>query len=810
MYKKCSLKPEQLRRIVDISKFKFKSTKEIDPLKKVIGQERAVSAINFALEMQESGYNVFVTGSYGTGRTTIVTDLLNEKASNKSVPHDWAFVFNFKNPDEPLCLEIPSGQANNFKKDMQRLINNVMNDIQKAFESKSYLVRKNEIIESYDQKKQDLYNSLDDEARKMNIQIKSSNMGFITVPLADGKAMESNEFQNLPNTEQEKITKNVNSIQKRIQEVVREVTQIDRVVQDKVEKLNEEAARFIVDNHFAPLIEKYGKCKDIKNYLDNAAEDIILNINDYFASDQETNTGQTYDELPYKLNKYKINVVIDNSQKEGAPVIYETNPTYRNLFGHIEKKAYQGFTYTDYTMIKAGSILKANGGYLMLDAEQLLRQPFSYEALKRALRSKTLRIEDYSEILGYTGVTALKPAAIPLDIKVVLIGHPSHYRWLHNYDEEFRKIFKVRADFDTEVKYSPATVKKYYQFISRVVHEEELLHFNQSAIGAVVEYGYRIADHKNRLSIRFGEIVKIIREASFWAKKKRKKIVSAENVYHAIEMHIARHDLIEEKIQDSIIENTINVDVKGFIVGQVNGLAVYDLGDYAFGKPSRITVNTFIGSRGIINIEREAKLSGRIHDKGLLVLSGYFSQKFGTSMPLAFAATITFEQSYGMIDGDSASSTELYGLLSSLSGVPVNQGIAVTGSVNQKGQVQAIGGVNEKIEGFYRVCKIKGLTGDQGVIIPKSNVQNLMLNAEVVKAVESGKFTIWAVDHIEDGIRILTGVSCGLKHKDGSYTEDSIFEKVRLRLVDFARTAKTFNKNILNDKKDQHKTEDED
>ena len=809
MYKNCMLKTDQLRKTVDLKKFKFESTKDIEPLTTVIGQERAVSALSFALEIHDSGYNIFVTGSYGTGRTTIVTDLLHATAKEQVVPHDLAFVYNFQNPDEPICLKIPSGKAHVLKKDMQRLISNVMSDIQKTFESKTYLIRRNELTESYDVKKQDLYNHLDEEARKLNIQIQNSNMGYVTIPLIEGKAMESDEFQKLSNDEQNEITKNVNHVQKKIQEVAREVAQINRTLQDKVEKLNEETARFIVDNHFATLIDKYEKNKDIIKYLNSAAEDIILNINENIVSEESNIKDQQPDALPYKLNKYQINVLIDNDLQKGAPVIYESNPNYRNLFGQIEKKAYQGFSYTDYTMIKAGSILKANGGYLMLDAEQLLKHPFAYEALKRTLRSKTLRIEDYSEMLGYTGITSLKPEPIPLSIKVVLIVQPYHYRYLNNNDEEFRKIFKVRADFDTEVKEDSSSIKKYCQFISRVVYEEKLLHLDQSAIAAVIEYGSRIADHQNRLSIQFGEIVKIIRESSFWAKKRNKRLVSAKDVTYAIEKHIARHDLVEEKIQDSILENTLNVDVKGLKVGQVNGLAVYDLGDYSFGKPSRITVNTFIGSKGIINIEREAKLSGRIHDKGMLVLSGYFSQKFGADMPLSFAASITFEQSYGTIDGDSASSTELYGLLSSLSEVPINQGIAVTGSVNQKGEVQAIGGVNEKIEGFFRICKARKLTGDQGVIIPISNIKNLMLNDEVIQAVKSNKFTIWAVDHIEDGIRILTGVGCGQRHKDGSYTADSIFEKVRLRLVEFARLSKTFNKNLLNDKKADDKNDDE-
>lgn len=810
MYKNCVLQTDQLRKTVDLSKFRFNSTKDIKPLISVIGQERAVSAVSFALEINDSGYNVFVTGSYGTGRTTIITDLLNNAAIKKTVPVDWIFVYNFQNPDEPLCIKTPPGQAQKLKKDMQRLINNVTTDIQKTFESKTYLARKTEITESYDLRKQDLYNSLDDEAKNLNIQIKSSNMGFVTIPLVKGKPMESDEFQNLSSDEQNEITKNVNLVQKKIQEVARKISRIERTLQDEVEKLNSETARFIVDNHFAPLIDDYISSTDVTKYLNSAAEDIIANISDDIASKEGNVNQQQSHELPYALNKYKINVVIDNSHQKGAPVIYETNPNYRNLFGQIEKKAYQGFSYTDYTMIKAGSMLKANGGYLLLDAEQLLRHPVAYEALKRALRSKTLRIEDYTELLGYTGITSLKPSPIPLSIKVVLIGQPLHYRYLHNNDEEFRKIFKVRADFDTEVKDSTSAIKKYCQFISRVVKEEDLLHFDLTSISAVIEYGYRIADHKNRLSIRFGEIVKIIRESSFWAKKRNKKMVSSIDVAYAIDKHIARHDLVEEKIQDSILENTINVDVKGLKVGQVNGLAVYDLGDYSFGKPSRITVNTFIGSRGIVNIEREAKLSGRIHDKGMLVLSGFFSQKFGADMPLSFSATITFEQSYGTIDGDSASTTELYGLLSSLSDVPINQGIAVTGSVNQKGQVQAIGGVNEKIEGFFRVCKARGLSGDQGVIIPKSNIKNLMVNDEVIQAVKSKKFTIWAVDHIEDGIRILTGVKCGQRHKNGNYTADSIFEKVRLRLVEFATLAKSFNKNLVDDKKSEDKFEDDD
>lgn len=809
MYKDCKVPVQQLRRRIDHNTVKYKSTKDVAPLKTVIGQKRAVSSINFALDIDNSGYNIFVTGSYGTGRTTIVTDLLKDAAKKRAVPSDWAFVYNFDNADEPICLEIPAGQGLKLKKDMQRLIINLANDLRITFESKTFLNRKNEIVESINLEKQEIYSELERAALNMNIQIKSSAMGFVTIPMADGKPLESQQFQELSPEKQDEITGNVNKIQKKIQEVARNIRILDRKLQEKIDKLNTDTARYIVDNHFSALIEDYASCKDVREYLQKAADDIISNVYEFLGTDEKNDGKHTLKELPYRINKYQINVVIDNSKKQGAAVIIESNPTYNNLFGRIEKKAFQGFAYTDYTMIKAGSLLAANGGYLIIDAEQLLKQPFSYEALKRALRSRELHIEDYFELSGFTSTIGLKPAHVPLGVKVVLIGQKYIYHWLYNYDEEFNKIFKVRADFDTEVKDSPAIVKKYIQFISRVIKEEKLLHFNDGGIASIIEHGYRLADHKKKISLRFGEIVKVIREASFWAKKRRKKDVSREDVEYAIKTRVSRHDMIEEKIQDSIIDHTINVDVKGFKVGQVNGLAVYDLGDYSFGKPTRITINTYIGSRGIINIEREAKLSGRLHDKGLLVLSGYFSEKFGSDMPLSFSASITFEQSYSTIDGDSASSAELYGLLSSLARIPINQGIAVTGSVNQKGEVQAIGGVNEKIEGFYRVCKARGLSGEQGVIIPQANSKNLMLSSEIIEAVENGKFLIWSVDHIEDGIRILTGMNAGIKHKDGTYTKESVFEYVRQRLIEFAKTSKNFNKSISDEKKKEDINENE-
>ncbi len=807
MLKKCLLSENQLNKRVDLSRLRFETTADIPPLKTVIGQERAVSSINFALGMDHSGYNIFVSGHYGSGRTTIVMDLLKRMAANAETPPDCILVYNFEAPDEPISIQLPAGEAVEFKERLQKLITSLRKELKKSFESKHFDQEKTKLIDSFQQKKQELLNQLELEAKALNIQIQASNVGYVTVPFKDGKPLTAEDFQRLPKEEQDTINNNISYIQKRIQYVLREMNILDRKLADKLEELTQKTARFVVNNHFAHLLELYQQYDEIKKYLQQAAEDITKNVAAFIG--KEENSLPAITPPPIQVDKYQVNVLIDNGKQKGAPVVFESNPSYANLFGRIDKKAYQGFIYTDYTLIKSGSLLQANGGYLVLEIEQLLKHPFVYEALKRTLRSGTLKIEDFSELVGLATATSPRPQPIPIRLKVVLIGQAYFYRLLYNLDEEFQKIFKVRADFDVEVKETPKTLQQYVQFISRVVHEEQLLHFDQQGVAAIIEYAYRLADNQKKLSVRFGELVKTIREASFWAQQKHRKLVSRRDVETAIENRIYRHNLIEEKIHEAITERTINIDVSGFKVGQINGLAVYDLGDHVFGRPSRITVNTFIGSRGVINIEREAKLSGKIHDKGVLILSSFFYQKFGQNMPLSFSASITFEQSYSGIDGDSASSAELYGLISSLSQVPINQGIAVTGSVNQKGEIQAIGGVNEKIEGFFKVCQSKGLTGEQGVIIPRANVKNLLLKSEIVEAVRQGKFRIWAVDNIEDGLYILTGKKCGKPHKDGSYTKDSIFEKVRQKLFDFAKQTQAFRRQIDQATKAENGNDDE-
>ncbi len=816
MYKKCKVPVECLRKEVDLSKIEFSTTEDVRPLATVIGQDRAVRAINFGLSIEDPSYNIFVTGFRGTGRTTIVQDLLDKLASTRSKPEDWIFVYNFDNPDEPRALNLPSKKAKSFISKYGRLISKIKSALKDAFENEQYVEKKSEIIDKNQTKKRDKFTVIEGEARKLNILIKGSTSGFQTIPIKDDKPMDDVYFQSLSKKAQKQIEQDIKTIQKLIQDMVHEATTIDRVAEDEVEKLNQETANFIVGTHFVDLVNEFEQYPHVIEYIKAVVEDITQNV--YAFMDVKSNDhpvgkpGEMTDDK--SVDKYTVNLVVDNAHLNGAPVIYEMNPTYNNLFGRIEKKSYMGYLYTDYTMIKAGSLLRANGGYLILDIEQVLKNSFVYDALKRALRTRCLVIEDVNELYGVMTSAGLKPSPIKIDVKVIMIGRSQIYHGLHAYDEDFRKIFKVRADFDYEVRETPANVQKYVQFVARVVNEEKLRHFDRGAVKAVIEHAFKLVDHQGRMSIRFSEIVRLIRESSYWAAQRKHKYVRNQDIHQAIEEEKYRRNLPEEKIQNAIREKTFKFDVDSAKVGQINGLAVYNLGDYSFGKPTRITVSTYIGNRGIINIEREAKLSGKIHDKGVLILAGFFASKMGGTIPLSFSASVTFEQSYGMIDGDSASCAELYALLSSLSNIPISQGIAVTGSINQKGEVQAIGGANEKIEGFYEVCKMHKLNGKQGVIIPESNVKNLMLDKEVIAAVKKGKFNIWAVGKIEDGIRILTGVPAGQLHQDGTFTKDSVFAKVQERITEFSKITKRFGKSIdkeiqeaLKEQKDEEEEE---
>lgn len=788
MPKKYELKPSDLRYLFDPQVFKFKNTSTVRPLDEVIGQTRAVQAIEFGLNMDSPGYNIFVTGIEGTGKSTIVQEIVGQHAKALPPCCDWCMVNNFSDEFCPKSISVPTGQALKFKKQMGKFIEDLQNELPKAFSSESYQKKQSKLKESYADKQRTLFKKLDQSAADRQITIQKTQTGYQTIPLLDDKPMSQEAFQQLSEEQRAAIEENIRALQAETESTLREVNKINQTLRDQIENLMAEVTLFVVRNRLDILKNAYKDSKDILSYLDQVQEAIVDNVNEFIATDSKGSAPDLGRSSPAQsaFLRYQVNVLVDRKGQKGAPVIFETNPTYNNLFGYIEKRAVMGTLMTDFTMVQAGSLLRANGGYLLLDIEAVLKNSLVWEALKRALQNKYLHIEDMAAGMGF-GTTSLRPEPIPLEVKVVLIGSYHLFQLLQNHDSKFNKIFKVRADFDHEVKRSEDTMQQYARFIARVCKEDNLLPLSPKGVAAIVAFGEKQVADKDKLSLRFGSIQAILKEADYWARKKNARVVSDKYVQKALKEHRFRYNLYEEKVQENYVDETILIDLDGAIVGQVNALAVYQIGDLAFGRPSRITAETYLGKEGIINIERESKLSGKTHDKGVLILSGYLGRTFAQKYPLNLSASITFEQSYGGIDGDSASSTELYAILSSLSGVPIYQGIAVTGSVNQKGQVQAIGGVNHKIEGFFDVCKAKGLTGSQGVMIPKANVKNLMLKREVIDAVKKGKFHIYRVATIPEGIEILTGAKAGAPDHKGNFPPISVYGKVQAKLKEYVK-----------------------
>jgi len=788
MPKKHELKPSDLRYLFDPQVFKFKNTSTVRPLDEVIGQTRAVQAIEFGLNMDSPGYNIFVTGIEGTGKSTIVQDIVGQHAKALPPCCDWCMVNNFSDEFCPKTISVPTGQALKFKKQMAKFIEDLQNELPKAFSSESYQEKQSDLKKSYADKQRTLFEKLDKSAADRQITIQKTQTGYQTIPLLDDKPMSHEAFQELSKEQRTAIEENIRALQAETESTLREISKLGQTLRDHIEKLMAEVTLFVVRNRLDILKNAYKDSEDILSYLDQVQEAIVENVNEFIATDTKGGAPDMGRPSPAQsaFHRYQVNVLVDRKGQKGAPVIFETNPTYNNLFGYIEKRAVMGTLMTDFSMVQAGSLLRANGGYLLLDIEAVLKNSLVWEALKRALQNKYLHIEDMAAGMGF-GTTSLRPEPIPLEVKVVLIGSYHLFQLLQNHDSKFNKTFKVRADFDFEVKRSEDTMQQYARFIARVCKEEKLLPLSPKGVAAIVEYGEKQVADKDKLSLRFGSIQTVLKEADYWARKKNARVVSDKYVQKALKEHRFRYNLYEEKVQENYVDETILIDLDGAIVGQVNALAVYQVGDLAFGRPSRITAETYLGKEGIINIERESKLSGKTHDKGVLILSGYLGRTFAQKYPLNLSASITFEQSYGGIDGDSASSTELYAILSSLSGVPIHQGIAVTGSVNQKGQVQAIGGVNHKIEGFFDVCRAKGLTGRQGVMIPKANVKNLMLKREVIDAVKKGKFHIYRVATIQEGIEILTGAKAGVPDQKGNFPPTTVYGKVQAKLKEYVK-----------------------
>lgn len=768
--------PEKLKRECADKIFVFDTTAEVSPLEGIIGQERAKKALEFGLKIKSDGYNIFVTGISGTGRTTSVEQAVRKIAEGQPVPDDWCYLYNFSNPDTPTALRLPPGKAVAFKKDMGALIDELQRELPKELESQIYEDHKNSIIKDFQNKRNELFEQLENAAKTANFQIKKTPSGIVIIPTVEGKPLQEEDVEKLTQEAKDEIKNRQEILHEQLNLVSREVRKLEKNAQQKLTDLETETAKYTINPRIEELKEKYKAFPSVLKYLAEIEKDMIDNVDDFKEKkDVEIIPGVKLPEKPSALFKYQVNVFIDNSRTQGAPVIKEPNPTSYNLSGRIEYKPFQyGALVTDFTMIKPGAIHKANGGYLILQAIDILKNYFSWETLKRAIKNKNIIIEDLNEQFRLVNTPTLKPEPIPFDVKILLIGNPVFYYLLFSYDEEFKKLFKVKADFSTIMEGDKDGIENYAAFMSKICNEEGLKHLNREAACRIVEYGLRLASDQAKLTTRFIEIADIIREANFWATSDNSEIVERRHVDKALEEKIFRSNLIEKRLEELIREGTIMVDTDGAKVGQINGLSVLTLGDYSFGKPSRITARVYTGRSGMINIDREVKLSGTIHNKGFLILSGYIGEKYGEDKPVVFSASICFEQLYEEVEGDSASSTELYALLSSLSGLPVKQGIAVTGSVNQKGEVQPIGGVNEKIEGFYYTCKAKNLTGEQGVIIPQSNVKHLMLTDEVIDAVKNRKFHVWAVKTIDEGIEILTGVPAGQKDRKGNYPAGTV------------------------------------
>lgn len=785
------LAPETLRWNCDPSIFSFATTADIPPLKGIVEQERPTRAIRFGLDITSPGYNIYVSGLTGTGKTTVIKTFLDEIAAKRPRPDDWCYVYNFRDPNSPTILSLPAGTAKRLCTRMDEAIRLLKAEIPRAFESKEHEENVNRLLQENQVVQQLLFNQLSAKAKEAGFEVDVSKVGVSLLPVLDGKTVSAEEYKNLEPEIRNQIDVRRQEFDVEIQSFLRQVRDVNKESRDKVSELQRKVGLYVVQGRIDEVREEYADLPHVMSYLDDVQEHILDHLEDFGeepVKDEAAAAQIRLEAQPDPFMKYKVNIVVDNTDLQGAPVVIETNPTYHNMFGRVERRAQLGTLSADFTSIHAGSFAKANGGFLVVNARDVLMNPGVWETLKRTIKNQEVRIEDLTEQFGMVSVpvAGMRPNPIPVNVKVIMIGHHLTYHELYSVDEDFRKIFKVKADFDSEMARDAHGFSNYASFISSRCRDENLLHFDASAVAEVVEYGAWLVDNQQKLSARFSDVADIVREASFWAQSAGRKVVSAEHVRQAIDEKCYRSNLIEEKIRELMTDGTLLVDVTGEAVGQVNGLAVVDLGDIRFGKPSRITAKTFIGKSGVIDIERESKMSGKIYEKGVLILSGYLGAKFAQEQPLSLAASLCFEQSYEGIDGDSASSTELYALLSSLSKVPIRQGIAVTGSVSQNGEIQPIGGVNQKIEGFFNLCRARGLTGEQGVMIPAQNVRNLMLSRDVVAAVAAGKFSIYAVSTVDEGIEVLTGRRAGERGERNSYEKGTVNALVEQRLKEFA------------------------
>lgn len=777
---KCRLPVEKLRWTCDPEQFDFSTTADLPDLVDAVGQERALRSIEFGLGVPDTGFNLYISGQTGTGRTSTIRNLLRQRAKHEATPDDWVYVYNFKDADNPISLSLPAGRGSELDSDMKELVEAFKNDIPKALESKEYESRRTEILEQYQTQSNELFETLEAESEQHNFALQRTVSGLVIVPQKDDHNFTQEEYDALTEEERTKLEEQGKSLTERLNDVLRQVRENEKITKDSLAQADRELGLSCLGHRLDPLRERYVGLDKVLLYLETVQEDILKNLEDFKPQPTQPQIpGLKIPRQEPSFERYEVNLLVNNKETEGAPIVFESNPTYNNLFGRIEHvMQYGGVAVTDFTMIKAGALHRANGGYLVIDAREVLINPFVWDSLKRCIRTAEIRIEDVLEQYRFMTMVSLKPEPVPLSAKIVLVGTPWIYYMLYYQDPDYRKFFKVKAEFDSSVSRTPVVMQEYALFVATLCRDKKLLHFDRAGVACLLEYTSRMVDDQQKLSSRFMEIADFVREASFWAERDGHEVITCNDVRRAAEEQLYRVNRIEERMQELFEDGTIMVDTEGAVVGQINGLSVISLGDHTFGRPSRITARTWLGQAGMVNVEREVKLSGPIHDKGVLILTGYLGGLFARTHPLSLSASICFEQNYDGVEGDSASSTELYALLSALSGIPIRQGVAVTGSVNQRGQIQPIGGVNHKIEGFYAVCKAKGLTGDQGVLIPKTNERHLMLKEEVVEAIKAGQFSLWSIETIEQGIEILTGVKAGIAGKNGSFPRGTVFYQV--------------------------------
>ncbi len=790
MKEKNELSYRDLKMVCDQNMFNFETTEELEPINDGIGQERGIKALEFGINVNVKGYNLYIEGPSGVGKTMYTKNYLDSISAKKKVPNDWCYIYNFQNPNEPIAISLPAGQGKEFKENMDGFIKEVKKDIKKTFNADDFEKEKALIKKEFEEKREAVLNNLNEKSQKHGFQVKSAQNGIYMMPIVDGKAIQEEEFDKLDENIKQEYEEKSTIVQQQIMDAISVIKNIERQSDKKVSEWQSNVALLTVNAHINYIKSKYKRNKKINQFLNDVKQDVLRNVSYFLEEDNQQNNMQQVPQpqkRPDPCLNYRVNLFIDNSDMEGCPVVMDSNYSYQNLFGKLEYENYYGALKTDFTMLQPGLMHKANGGYIIFQAKDLLANGICYEELKRVLRVKELSINNAMEQRSQMAMISLKPEPIPLNVKVIIIGDANIYHTLLSVDSDFRKLFKIKVEFEETAPINEENVNKLARFVHTFCEQEGLPPLNKSAMARIVEYASRLAGDNDKLSTRFTEIAQVVGEAGTWAKLGRSKIVTEDFVDKALSERVDRIKKYDAKYVEMIKENTLLINTKGSLVGEINGLTVMTIGDYSFGKPAKITVNTYTGKEGIVNIEREVEMSGSTHSKGVYILSGYLGELFAQDIPLCLTASICFEQLYNGVDGDSASSTELYGLLSSLSEIPIKQSIAVTGSVNQKGQIQPIGGVNEKIEGFFQICKMRGLDGSHGVVIPIQNVNNLQLSDEVVDAVKNKQFHIYAISTIDEGIEILTGVPAGKKDKEGKFPAGTVNYLVYEKLKKYAK-----------------------